>query len=29
MYWQFPNKEVLVNKHKFVWPTIQLPKTKK
>jgi hypothetical protein len=28
MYWQFQNKEVLVNKHKFIWPNIQLPKIK-
>jgi hypothetical protein len=29
MYWQFQNKEVLVNKYKFIRPTIQLPKKMK
>jgi hypothetical protein len=28
MYWQFQSKEIFVNKHKFIWPTTKLPKTK-
>jgi hypothetical protein len=29
MYWQFQNKEVYWKKHKFIWPIIQSPKTRK